>query len=158
MDDRFMRAVFITITGYAVIEACANCQHHISVGDSTVRTLVSMQAAHAQELLAIGADAAQAHQRAGYRQVHFFTQMHCLVFRTGNCYTAANKHHRALCLVQRSHSCSNKLLLRHSDRQLAQLARMIFHHARLHVMRHVYKHRAGTSAFRHLKSQTYRLR
>ena len=158
MDNRFMCAVFITVTGYTVIKACANCQHHISVGDSTVRTFVSMQAAHTQKLLTIGADAAQAHQRACYRQVHFFTQMHCLVFRTGNCYTAANKHHRAFSLVQRSYSCSNKLLLRHSNRQLAQLARMIFHHARLHVVRHIYKHRAGTSAFCHLKSQTYRLR
>ena len=53
MDNRFMRAVFITVTGYTVIKACTNCQHYISVSDSTVRTFVSVQAAHAQKLLAI---------------------------------------------------------------------------------------------------------
>ena len=89
--------------------------------------------------------------------MHFFAKMHSFVFRTGDSYTAANKHHGTFSLVQRSYSCSNKFLLRHSDRQLTQLACMIFHHARLHVMCYIYKHRARTTAFGHLKSQAHGL-
>ena len=58
MDDCFMCAVFITVTCYTVIKACTYCQNNIRISDSIVGTLMSMQAAHAQKLFTVGADAA----------------------------------------------------------------------------------------------------
>ena len=90
--------------------------------------------------------------------MHFFANMHCLIFGTADSYAAAHKHYRAFGFIQSRNSLLHKFFIRHHSRQLTHLCRAILHHSGLHIMRYIHKHRTGTSAFGNLEGQAHSLR
>ena len=90
--------------------------------------------------------------------MHFFANMHCLIFGTADSYATAHKHYRAFGFIQSRNSLLHQFFIRHHSRQLTHLCRAILHHSGLHIMRYIHKHRTGTSAFGNLEGQAHSLR
>ena len=152
-----LRAERVQPPGHAVIEPCADIQHHVAIMHREIGFVRAVHAQHAQELLVAGRIGAEPHQGGGDRKAG---EPHELPQQFGGLAAgiddaAAGIHHRPRGALEQRHRLGDALRVRRGARPVAAMRGgtrlLVRRRVDENVLGQVDQHRAGAPGAGHME-------